>query len=171
MIDYNATPAAGASPTTSNVAAGVGGRRWSWAGSFMPEPRFTSPRVTLLVGHGNPSGFDSSSRRGCCGGTTARPRPKHSAGSISPMAAVHGVPCSRRGVRGERQDRDFSSPSSRACAAVVRCGSTAPPSWSGRGAGQCAWLRDFRALENLLDHPYEEVKNFRRDGARYSPGD
>ena len=161
MIDYNATPAAG-EPNYSNVArASADGVELG--AQLMPEPRFTvSASYTYLSATVTRSGFDSSSGALLAAGQPLVRRPKHSAWLDFTYAAVHrGTVSLAVAYVGERQDRDFSSPSSPRvplpsyvrvdCAAeldvVVARGSAPGFAISGR-------------VDNLLDHPYEEVKNF-----------
>ena len=161
MIDYNATPAAG-EPNYSNVArASADGAELG--AQLMPEPWFTvSASYTYLSATVTRSGFDSSSGALLAAGQPLVRRPKHSAWLDFTYAAVHrGTVSLAVAYVGERQDRDFSSPSSPRvplpsyvrvdCTAeldvVVSRGSTPGFAISGR-------------VENLLDHPYEEVKNF-----------
>ncbi len=161
MIDYNATPAAG-EPNYSNVArASADGVELG--AQLMPEPWFTvSASYTYLSATVTRSGFDSSSGALLAAGQPLVRRPKHSAWLDFTYAAVHrGTVSLAVAYVGERQDRDFSSPSSPRvplpsyvrvdCTAeldvVVSRGSTPGFAISGR-------------VENLLDHPYEEVKNF-----------
>ncbi len=161
MIDYNATPAAG-EPNYSNVArASADGVELG--AQLMPDPRFTvSASYTYLSATVTRSGFDSSSGALLAAGQPLVRRPKHSAWLDFTYAAVHrGSVTLAVAYVGERLDRDFSSPSSPRvplpsyvrvdCAAeldvVVPRGSTPGFAISGR-------------VENLLDHSYEEVKNF-----------
>ena len=161
MIDYNATPAAG-EPNYSNVArASADGVELG--AQLMPEPWFTvSASYTYLSATVTRSGFDSSSGALLAAGQPLVRRPKHSAWLDFTYAAVHrGTVSLAVAYVGERQDRDFSSPSSPRvplpsyvrvdCAAeldvVVPRGSAPGFAISGR-------------VENLLDHSYEEVKNF-----------
>ncbi len=161
MIDYNATPAAG-EPNYSNVArASADGVELG--AQLMPEPRFTvSASYTYLSATVTRSGFDSSSGALLAAGQPLVRRPKHSAWLDFTYAAVdRGTVSLAVAYVGERQDRDFSSPSSPRvplpsylrvdCAAelnvVAPRGSAPGFAISGR-------------VENLLDHPYEEVKNF-----------
>ncbi len=161
MIDYNATPAAG-EPNYSNVArASADGVELG--AQLMPDRRFTvSASYTYLSATVTRSGFDSSSGALLAAGQPLVRRPKHSAWLDFTYAAVHrGTVSLAVAYVGERQDRDFSSPSSPRvplpsyvrvdCAAeldvVVPRGSAPGFAISGR-------------VENLLDHSYEEVKNF-----------
>ena len=161
MIDYDATPAAG-QPNYRNVArASADGVELG--AQLMPDPRFTvSASYTYLSATVTRSGFDSSSGALLAAGQPLVRRPKHSAWLEFTYAAVHrGTLSLAVAYVGERQDRDFSSPSSPRvplpsyvrvdCAAeldvVVPRGSTPGFAISGR-------------VENLLDHSYEEVKNF-----------
>ncbi len=161
MIDYNATPAAG-EPNYSNVA-GASADGVELGAQLMPDPRFTvSASYTYLSATVTRSGFDSSSGALLAAGQPLVRRPKHSAWLDFTYAAVHrGTVSLAVAYVGERQDRDFSSPSSPRvplpsyvrldCAAeldvVVPRGGTPGFAISGR-------------VENLLDHSYEEVKNF-----------
>jgi len=99
-------------------------------------------------------------------------RPKHSAwASISPIAAVHrGTVSLGRGVRGGASGIGTSRvPSSPGALPLPSYGggSTAPPKLDVvRGAGQCAWLRDFRGR---VDNPARSSirggqETSRRDG-------
>jgi len=161
MIDYNATPAAG-EPNYSNVArASADGVELG--AQLMPEPWFTvSASYTYLSATVTRSGFDSSSGALLAAGQPLVRRPKHSAWLDFTYAAVHrGTVSLAVAYVGERQDRDFSSPSSPRVPlpsyvrvdgtaeldVVVSRGNTPGFAISGR-------------VENLLDHPYEEVKNF-----------
>jgi len=161
MIDYNATPAAG-EPNYSNVArASADGVELG--AQLMPEPWFTvSASYTYLSATVTRSGFDSSSGALLAAGQPLVRRPKHSAWLDFTYAAVHrGTVSLAVAYVGERQDRDFSSPSSPRVPlpsyvrvdgtaeldVVVSRGNTRGFAISGR-------------VENLLDHPYEEVKNF-----------
>lgn len=161
MIDYNATPAAG-EPNYSNVA-GASADGVELGAQLMPDARFTvSASYTYLSATVTRSGFDSSSGALLAAGQPLVRRPKHSAWLDFTYAAVHrGTVSLAVAYVGERQDRDFSSPSSPRvplpsyvrldCAAeldvVVPRGGTPGFAISGR-------------VENLLDHAYEEVKNF-----------
>lgn len=161
MIDYNATPAAG-EPNYSNVA-GASADGVELGAQLMPDARFTvSASYTYLSATVTRSGFDSSSGALLAAGQPLVRRPKHSAWLDFTYAAVHrGTVSLAVAYVGERQDRDFSSPSSPRvplpsyvrldCAAeldvVVPRGGTPGFAISGR-------------VENLLDHSYEEVKNF-----------
>ncbi len=161
MIDYNATPAVG-EPNYSNVArASADGVELG--AQLMPDRRFTvSASYTYLSATVTRSGFDSSSGALLAAGQPLVRRPKPSAWLDFTYAAVHrGTVSLAVAYVGERQDRDFSSPSSPRvplpsyvrvdCAAeldvVVPRGSAPGFAISGR-------------VENLLDHSYEEVKNF-----------
>ena len=161
MIDYNASPAAG-EPNYSNVArASADGVELG--AQLMPEPRLTvSASYTYLSATVTRSGFDSSSGALLAAGQPLVRRPKHSGWLDVTFAALHrGTVSLAVAYVGERQDRDFSSPSSPRvllpsyvrvdCAAeldvVMSRGSTPGFAISGR-------------VENLLDHAYEEVKNF-----------
>jgi len=161
MIDYNATPAAG-EPNYSNVArASADGVELG--AQLVPDPRFTvSASYTYLSATVTRSGFDSSSGALLAAGQPLVRRPKHSARLDFTYAAVpRGTVSLAVAYVGERQDRDFSSPSSprvplpsyvRVDGAaeldvVVPRGSTPGFAISGR-------------VENLLDHSFEEVKNF-----------
>jgi len=161
MIDYNASPAAG-EPNYSNVArASADGVELG--AQLMPEHRFTvSASYTYLSATVTRSGFDSSSGALLAAGQSLVRRPKHSAWLDFTFVTGHrGTVSLATAYVGERQDRDFSSPSSPRvplpsyvrvdCAAVVNVllprGGTPGFAISGR-------------IENLLDHPYEEVKHF-----------
>jgi len=129
----------------------------------MPEHRFTvSASYTYLSATVTRSGFDSSSGALLAAGQSLVRRPKHSAWLDFTFVTGHrGTVSLATAYVGERQDRDFSSPSSPRvplpsyvrvdCAAEVNVllprGGTPGFAISGR-------------IENLLDHPYEEVKNF-----------
>lgn len=161
MIDYDANPAAG-EPNYSNVArASADGVELSTR--LMPEGRFTiTASYTYLSATVTRSGFDSSSGALLAAGQPLVRRPKHSAWLDFTYGPAHrGTISLALAYVGEREDRDFSIPSSPRvplpsyvrvdCAAhldvVSPRGGASGVAISGR-------------VENLLDHPYEEVKNF-----------
>ncbi len=161
MIDYN--PSAGAGqPNYSNVARATA-NGVELGARLTPQGRVTlGATYTYLSTKVTSSGFDSSSGALLAAGQPLVRRPKHSA----VVDATYAI--ARRGSAavaivyvGERQDRDFSIPSSPRvplppyvrvdCAAQL---DVLPPS------GGVPGLALSGRIENLLDHQYEEVKNF-----------
>ena len=108
------------------------------------------------------SGFDSSSGALLAAGQSLVRRPKHSAWLDFAYGSAHrGTVSLAMAYVGERQDRDFSVPSSPRVPlpSYVRVDFAAEldvllPQGSAPGVAISG------RVENLLDHPYEEVKNF-----------
>ncbi len=161
MIDYNATPVSGESNYSNVARASADGLELG--ARLMPEGRFTvAASYTYLSATVTRSGFDSSSGALLAAGQSLVRRPKHSAWLDFAYGSAHrGTVSLAMAYVGERQDRDFSAPSSPRVPlpSYVRVdfaaeldvllpqGSAPRVAISGR-------------VENLLDHPYEEVKNF-----------
>ena len=161
MIDYNATAPAG-EPNYSNVArASADGVELG--AQLMPEHRFTvTASYTYLSATVTRSGFDSSSGALLAARQPLVRRPKHSAWLEFTYATVHrGTLSLAAAYVGERQDRDFSSPSSPRVPlpSYVRVDCSAELDVLLPRDGMPGFAIVGR-VENLLDHPYEEVKNF-----------
>ena len=161
MIDYNATPAPG-DPNYSNVArASADGVELGV--QLMPEQRFTaSASYTYLSATVTRSGFDSSSGALLAAGQPLVRRPKHSAWLALTYAPVNrGTVSLAMTYVGVRQDRDFLRASSPRVLlpSYVRVDCSAELSLRPAQGGTPGLAISGR-VENLLDHPYEEVKNF-----------
>jgi len=161
MIDYNATPAPG-DPNYSNVArASADGVELGV--QLMPEQRFTaSASYTYLSATVTRSGFDSSSGALLAAGQPLVRRPKHSAWLALTYAPVNrGTVSLAMTYVGVRQDRDFLRASSPRVPlpSYVRVDCSAELSLRPAQGGTPGLAISGR-VENLLDHPYEEVKNF-----------
>ena len=161
MIDYNATPAPG-DPNYSNVArASADGVELGV--QLMPEQRFTAgASYTYLSATVTRSGFDSSSGALLAAGQPLVRRPKHSAWLALTYAPVNrGTVSLAMTYVGVRQDRDFLRASSPRVPlpSYVRVDCSAELSLRPAQGGTPGLAISGR-VENLLDHPYEEVKNF-----------
>ncbi len=161
MIDYNATPAPG-DPNYSNVArASADGVELGV--QLMPEQRFTaSASYTYLSATVTRSGFDSASGALLAAGQPLVRRPKHSAWLALTYAPVNrGTVSLAMTYVGVRQDRDFLRASSPRVPlpSYVRVDCSAELSLRPAQGGTPGLAISGR-VENLLDHPYEEVKNF-----------
>ena len=161
LIDYDPSAAAGA-PNYSNVAAADAnglelGMRFAPAGAMSLAASYTYLHTEIT----NP-GFDSSSGALLAGGRPLTRRPKHSArldagyrrtglGTVS--LAVTYV--------GDRQDQDFSTfPFPRVTLPPYARIDLAAQLDVLRPRGGALGLTLSARVENLLDHAYEEVKNF-----------
>ncbi len=161
MIDYNATPAPG-DPNYSNVArASADGVELGV--QLMPEQRFTaSASYTYLSATVTRSGFDSASGALLAAGQPLVRRPKHSAWLALTYAPVNrGTVSLAMTYVGVRQDRDFLRASSPRVPlpSYVRVDCAAELDVFLPRDGTPGFAISGR-VENLLDHPYEEVKNF-----------
>jgi vitamin B12 transporter len=161
MIDYDPNAGAG-QPNYSNVARAsadgveVGAR-------LTPQHRVSlGATYTYLSATVTRSGFDPASGALLAAGEPLVRRPKHSAA----VDFTYGI--ARRGTAalavvyvGERQDRDFSIPSSPRVPlpSYVRMDCTTELDVLPARGGAPGLAFSGR-IENLLDHPYEEVKNF-----------
>ena len=161
MIDYNATPVSGESNYSNVARASADGLELG--ARLMPEGRFTvAASYTYLSATVTRSGFDSSSGALLAAGQSLVRRPKHSAWLDFAYGSAHrGTVSLAMAYVGERQDRDFSVPSSPRVPlpSYVRVDFAAEldvllPQGSAPGVAISG------RVENLLDHPYEEVKNF-----------
>jgi len=161
MIDYNATPVSGESNYSNVARASADGLELG--ARLMPEGRFTvGASYTYLSATVTRSGFDSSSGALLAAGQSLVRRPKHSAWLDFAYGSAHrGTVSLAMAYVGERQDRDFSVPSSPRVPlpSYVRVDFAAEldvllPQGSAPGVAISG------RVENLLDHPYEEVKNF-----------
>jgi vitamin B12 transporter len=161
MIDYNPSSAPG-TPNYHNVAAadanGVElGLRLTPAGPASVAASYTYLRTEIT----NP-GFDPSSGALLAAGQPLTRRPRHSARlDVGYRPAERGTMSLALTYVGDRKDQDFSTfPFPRV---------TLPPYTRVDFAAQLDVLRPRRGapgfalsgrLENLLDHRYEEVRNF-----------
>ena len=161
MIDYNAAPDSGES-NYSNVARATAegvelGARLMPAGGVTVAASYTFLSATVTR-----SGFDSSSGALLAAGQPLVRRPKHSARlDVSYGVAHRGAGSLAIAYVGERQDRDFSTASSPRVPlpSYVRVDCSAELSLRPAQGGRPGLAISGR-VENLLDHPYEEVKNF-----------
>src|SRR5207247_2646915 len=161
MIDYNPSAAPGA-PNYYNVAAAE-------ANGLELGIRFTPPGRASVAGSytylhtevTNP-GFDPSSGALLAAGQPLTRRPKHSARLDA------GYRLSERGAMslavtyvGDRQDQDFSTfPFPRlTLSSYTPINLAAPPGLRAPRGGAPGFAVSAR-VENVLDRPYEEVKNF-----------
>ena len=161
MIDYNANPGAGM-PNYSNVArASADGLEFG--ASLMPEGRFTlGATYTYLSATVTRSGFDASSGALLAAGQPLVRRPKHSGRlDVTYVIARRGSASLAIAYVGEREDRDFAmAPSPRVTlSSYVRVdGAARLDVFSPQGGTPGVAISG--RVENLLDHAYEEVKNF-----------
>ena len=161
LIDYDPSAAAGA-PNYSNVAAADAnglelGMRFAPAGPLSLAASYTYLHTAIT----NP-GFDSSSGALLASGRPLTRRPKHSArldagyrwtGRGTASLAVTYV--------GDRQDQDFSTfPFPRVTLPPYARVDLAAQLDVVRPRGSAPGLTLSARVENLLDHAYEEVKNF-----------
>src|SRR2546421_6550059 len=161
MIDYNAAPDSGES-NYSNVARATAegvelGARLMSAGGVTVAASYTFLAATVTR-----SGFDSSSGALLAAGQPLVRRPKHSARLDFSYGMAHRRAASLAiAYVGERQDRDFSTASSPRLPlpSYVRVDCSAELSLRPAQGGTPGLAISGR-VENLLDHPYEEVKNF-----------
>ena len=161
MIDYNATPDSGES-NYSNVARATA-QGVELSARLMPSGRITVvASYTYLSATVTRSGFDSSSGALLAAGQPLVRRPQHSARLDFSYGMAHrGAASLAIAYVGERQDRDFSIPSSPRVSlpSYVRVDCSAELSVLPAQRGTPGLAISGR-VENVLDHRYEEVKNF-----------
>ncbi len=161
MIDYNATPPAGEANYSNVARASADGVELSTR--LMPERRFTiTASYTYLSATVTRSGFDASSGALLAAGQPLVRRPKHSAWlDFTYGTAPRGTISLAMAYVGEREDRDFSIPSSPRVPlpSYVRVDVAAQLDVLSPRGGTPGVAISGR-VENLLDHPYEQVKNF-----------
>jgi len=161
MIDYNAAPDSGES-NYSNVARATA-EGVELGAQLMPAGGVTvAASYTFLSATVTRSGFDSSSGALLAAGQPLVRRPKHSARLDFSYGMAHrGAASLAIAYVGERQDRDFSTASSPRVPlpSYVRVDCSAELSLRPAQGGTPGLAISGR-VENVLDHPYEEVKNF-----------
>ena len=161
MIDYNPSAAPGA-PNYYNVAAADAngievGIRFAPAGPMSVAASYTYLRTEIT----NP-GFDASSGALLAAGQPLTRRPRHSARlDAGYRLAARGAMSLAVTYVGDRQDQDFSTfPFPRVTLSTyTRVDLTAQLDVLRPRGGTPGFAVSSR-VENLLDHAYEEVKNF-----------
>jgi vitamin B12 transporter len=161
MIDYNANPDSGQSNYSNVARAATDGVELS--ARLMPEGRVTiGGTYTYVSARVTRSGFDSSSGALLAAGQPLVRRPKHAGRLDVTYGITHrGSASLAIAYVGEREDRDFSIASSPRVTlpSYVRVDGAAQLDLVSPRGGAPGLAISAR-VENLLDHPYEEVKNF-----------